>query len=242
MRNVLRLAPIALALAALAPAALAAEARVRVIHASPDAPSVDVLVNNSIRAFQSVDFNEITGYAPLPGGVYNAKVVPAGGGAGQAVIDADLNLLYYRSYTVVAVGKLGTGEIAPLVLEDTADPLATTLAPGSARVRFVHASPDAPAVDIKVAGGPVLFSNVSFRGTGSYVLVPAGRADLEVRVAGTDIVALSVPGLQLRPGVTYTILATGFATPGSSPSLGAIVAEDSSAPPAMIRPVARGRR
>ena len=35
---------------------------------------------------------------------------------------------------------------------------------GAAQARVVHASPDAPAVDVAVAGGPVLFSNVAFSG------------------------------------------------------------------------------
>ena len=39
-------------------------------------------------------------------------------------------------------------------------------------VRFVHASPGTPAVDIALAGGPVLFAD--FGESGGYIEVPAG--------------------------------------------------------------------
>jgi hypothetical protein len=42
-------------------------ARVRVVHASPDAPAVDVLVNDNV-AFSNVPFTEISDYASLDPG------------------------------------------------------------------------------------------------------------------------------------------------------------------------------
>jgi len=45
-------------------------ARVRVIHASPDAPAVDVWVQGA-PAFTGVAFAEITAFAQLPAGTYN---------------------------------------------------------------------------------------------------------------------------------------------------------------------------
>jgi hypothetical protein len=100
-------------------------------------------------------------------------------------------------------------------------------AAGKAHVRFVHASPDAPAVDIAVAdGGPVLFSNVAFKGVGDYLPVDAGTYDLEVRVAGTENVALEVPGLTLNDGTVYTVFAMGLA--GGEPALTAVPSVDAS--------------
>ena len=97
-----------------------------------------------------------------------------------------------------------------------------------ARIRFVHASPDAPAVDIALAnGGPVLFANVSFGESGGYIEVPGGVYDLEARVAGTDTVALSVPGVNVTGNRVFTIVATGFLS--GSPSLGALPLLDAEA-------------
>ena len=196
------------------------QARVRVVHASPDGPAVDVWVADK-PAFTNASFKGITAYAGLAAGKYGVKVVPTGK-TEPAVIDANLDLAAGTDYTVVAVGKLA--EIAPLVLVDNnAAPAA-----GKAHVRFVHASPDAPAVDIAVAaGGPVLFKNIAFKQTGDYLPVDAGTYALDVRPTGTDTVALSVPGLTLEAGTVYTIFAMGLA--GGEPALVAVPSVDAKA-------------
>jgi hypothetical protein len=195
------------------------QARVRVVHASPDAPAVDVWVNDGV-AFSNAPFKGITDYAALDTGTYNVKVVPTGA-TEPVVIEADL-ALEAKDYTVVAVGKLA--DIEPLVLVDNN----SAPAAGKAHVRFVHASPDAPAVDIAVKDGPVLFGNVSFKEVGDYLPVDAGTYDLEVRLAGTDTVALAVPGLALANGTVYTVFAMGLA--GGEPALMAVPSVDAMAP------------
>ena len=206
----------AVALFATTAVTFAAGPRVRVAHASPDAPEVDVLVNGS-PASTALAFKEISNYAPLDAGSYSVAVVPTGKTEPQ-VISATLNLAPDKDYTVVAVNTLGN--IEPLVLEDNnAAPAA-----GKAHVRFVHASPDAPAVDVAVKDGPVIFSNVPFKGVGDYAPVDAGTYNLEVRLAGTDTVALEVPNVTLNDGTVYTVFAMGLA--GGSPALTAVLSED----------------
>jgi hypothetical protein len=203
------------------------QARVRVVHASPDAPAVDVWVNDGI-AFSNAPFKGITDYAALDTGTYNVKVVP-NGATEPVVIEADL-ALEAKDYTVVAVGLLEN--IEPLVLVDNNN----SPAAGKAHVRFVHASPDAPAVDIAVKNGPVLFANVAFKEIGDYLPVDAGTYDLEVRLAGTDTVALDVPGLALAEGTVYTVFAMGLA--GGEPTLAAIPSVD--AMPGAVMPETGG--
>jgi LPXTG-motif cell wall-anchored protein len=206
-------------------------ARARVVHASPDAPAVDVWVNGSV-AFSNAPFKGITDYAELAPGSYQVQVTPTGA-TEPVVIDATLDLTGGTDYTVVAVGELAN--IEPLVLVDNN----SAPAAGKAHVRFVHASPDAPAVDIAVAdGGPVLFANVSFKGTGDYLPVDAGTYDLEARLAGTDTVALSVPGVALADGTVYTIFAMGLA--GGEPALTAVPSVDASYPVATTLPETGG--
>jgi hypothetical protein len=147
-------------------------------------------------------------------------IVPTGAST-PVVIDATLDLAANTDYTVVAVGQLAN--IEPLVLVDNN----STPAAGKAHVRFVHTSPDAPAVDIAVKGGAVLFANVPFKGVGDYLPVDAGTYDLEVRLVGTTTVALEVPGVKLDAQMVYTIFAMGLAGDGT---LTAVPSLDAQAP------------
>jgi hypothetical protein len=199
-----------------------APARVRVAHASPDAPAVDVLVDGTV-AFSNAPFGAVTDYAALPAGTYNVQVVPTGM-TEPVVIDADLTIEAGMDYTVAAVGLLA--DIEPLVLVDNnAQPAA-----GKAHVRIVHASPNAPAVDIAVADGPVLFADIAFKGVGDYLPVDAGTYDLEVRLAGTDTVGLPLPGVMLEGGTVYTFFAMGLV--GGEPGLRAVPTVDATYPDA----------
>jgi hypothetical protein len=231
MKRLLALAAVLVLSLTMVTGAMAADgmARVRVVHASPDAPAVDVWVNGTV-AFSNAPFKGITPYAELAPGSYKVQVSPTGA-TEPIVIDADLDLAADTDYTVVAVGLLA--DIEPLVLVDNN----SAPAAGKAHVRFVHASPDAPAVDIAVTGGPVLFANVPFKGVGEYLPVDAGTYNLEARIAGTDTVALIVPGVALEDGKVYTIFAMGLA--GGEPALTAVPSVDASYTPTTL-PVTGG--
>jgi hypothetical protein len=234
MKRTWTLSAVALAIGLVSPVLAGGnDARIRVVHASPDAPNVDVLVDGGV-AFANAPFKGVTDYATLPAGAYDVEVVPAGA-SGPVVIDLTgpnaVNLFYNRDYTAVAVNFLD--DIEPLLLEDDNRPVAVPFS----RVRFVHASPDAPAVDIKVADGPYLFRDVAFKGVGDYVTVPRGTYDLEVRAAGTDIVALRLPGVALAGGTTYTVYAVGLLS--GSPALDAVVSIDAVTPARGRGPTAR---
>ncbi len=186
-------------------AGAADEARVRVIHASPDAPNVDVYANGA-EVLTDVPFGASSGYLAVPAGDYSFEVYPAGADAGttDAVLTIDASLKANTDYTVVAIGKVADIEAAVFV-DNNAAPAA-----GKAHIRVVHAGPDAPAVDVAVAGGPVLVSDLSFGDEAGPLPVDAGTYDLEVRPAGTQDVALALDGVKLESGKIYTFVATGF--------------------------------
>jgi hypothetical protein len=197
---------IVMAFAAFTSAASAADtARVRVVHASPDAPAVDVYADGA-KVHTNVAFKGSSDYLSVPAGPHNFKVFATGANpaTGTPVINADATLEAGKDYTVAAIGKVAN--IKPLVLVDNnAAPAA-----GKAHVRVVHASPDAPAVDIAVKSGPVLFPNVAFGKDAGPTPVDAGTYDLEVRPTGTMTVALAINGVQLQTGKIYTIFAVGL--------------------------------
>lgn len=208
------------------------EARIRVLHASPDAPAVDVFLNGD-KAVSDLAFDDITDYVDVPAGDYNVQVFPApSDGTGTPVIDADVTLNANTDYTVAAVGLLAS--IEPLVLvDDNSAPAA-----GEAKLRFVHASPDAPAVDIYAEGAGVVVANASFKDASDYLNLPAATYNLEVRAAGTETVALDLPGVTLEEGRVYTAFAVGLLE--GEPALDAKLTVDAAHSPATDLPDSGG--
>lgn len=210
MRLVLFLAAFVAVLSLFPSSRLSAEAsggRVRVIHASPDTPPVDVFVDGQ-KAVSALAFPQATPYLSLPAGPHDVSVfVSPSDGTGTPALQATLTIETGRDYTVVATGRLGDGSLSLLPLTDATNPPAA----GKAHVRFIHASPDAPPVDIAVRGTSVkLVSNVPFRGVSPYTPVDAGTYDLDVLVAGTSNVALALDGVRLDAGTVYTVVAVGL--------------------------------
>lgn len=192
--------------------------RIRVVHASPDAPAVDICANGAA-AFSDVEFPSATSYATVEEGTYQIRVVAAGTGCGGGgVINAALPLPADAETTVVAVNTLDS--IEPLVLEDDNSAPAT----GSAKVRFVHASPDAPTVDITLTDGTVLFDNVAFKEIGNYIETAAGTLDLEVRDETGTAVVLTLADVTLEAGTVYTVYAIGLLN--GTPALDALITVD----------------
>jgi LPXTG-motif cell wall-anchored protein len=185
------------------PAAAAEMAQVRVVHASPDAPAVDVYVDGT-KALSNVAFFTASDYLSVPAGEHRFQVTPAGAASDKAVIDAKATLAAGQAYTVAAVGTLAN--IKPAILQDN---LAAPAA-GKAHIRVVHASPDAPAVDVKVKGGPTLISALAFPNASAYLPVDAGTYDLVVSPAGSSAVALDLSGTTLEAGKIYDVFAVGL--------------------------------
>ena len=178
------------------------DACVNVIHASPDAPAVDVYVNGDI-ALEGVEFTQFSGWLALPAGDYHIQVTAAGDMPENAVIDTGLTIEAGNAYHVAATGMLDM--ISATVIQSDLSEMEADMA----RVQVIHASPDAPEVDIAVAGGDVLIEQLAFGAASGYLDVPATSYDLEVRPTGTTDVALDLPGVELEAGMVYDILAVG---------------------------------
>jgi hypothetical protein len=190
----------------------APSASVKVVHASPNAPGVDLLVDNAT-VKTNLMFPENTGYLSVPAGTRNVKVNVTG--TSTTVIGADLPVMAGYSYSVFAVDSVS--RISPLV---TVDDLSAPAA-GNAHVRFIHLSPNAPAVDIAVTGGSVVWGNKKFKEYTSFIPLAAGTYNLEVRLAGSSTVVLPLPGITLQAGKIYTVFAKGFVGGTGSQALGA---------------------
>ncbi|WP_232058354.1 DUF4397 domain-containing protein [Nibribacter ruber] len=195
------------------------KANVMVVHAAPNAPTVDLFVDGTKVNSTALAYPRNTGYLQVAAGSRNVKVAPSGAGAANAVIDANLNLTANTNYSVFAAGPLTA--LTAVVVEDNL----TAPAAGRAHVRFIHLSPDAPNVDVVVQGTTSnLFSNIQYKGSTAFKPVNAGTYTLLVQPVGTDVNAVTA-NVTLQAGKIYTVFAKGFLNPpaGNNNSLGAEV-------------------
>ncbi|MEF8812881.1 MAG: DUF4397 domain-containing protein [Halovenus sp.] len=210
-------------------------ARVRVIHLSPDAPSVDVLVDGS-EALTDVAFGDISDYLALDPGTYTVTITAAGD-PGTVAFEGDVSLEGGTDYTVAAIGELSEGTFRPLgLVDDTRRPVR-----GITYLRVVHASPDAPAVDVTLFGGRLpLLKDVSFGDATDYLALPTGEYTVEIRPAGSDDLVTAVD-VELAGESAYTAFANGYLTPDDEPGdepfglLPAIDGEDQPDPTGRLR-------
>ncbi len=187
-------------------------ATVLVSHASPDAPAVDLLVDNVVVG-TGLTFPNNTGYLTVNAGTRNVKVRVSG--TTTNVIDANLPIAANTNYTVFAVDSVA--KLSTVILTDDL----SAPAAGKAHVRFVHLSPNAPAVDIALQGGAVVFPNTAFKGSTVFTPLDAGTYNLEVRLAGSSTVVLSLPNVTFADGGIYTVFARGFVNGAANQALNA---------------------
>lgn len=182
---------------------LLAEGRVRVVHASPDAPKVDIRVNGQ-PALDAIPFGASTGYVPVPDGTHKFGIYVAG--TDTQVAELEATIAPNGMYTVAAIGFAGANK-APgfrvIVLPDNRD------APneGTAFIRFVHASPSSPDVDIYVGASPYetvqtrtpLLSGFPFGIATGYLPVPAGTYYARLTPAGAKTPIALESGMVILP-------------------------------------------
>ncbi len=196
----------------------ATPADLRVIHASPDAPNVDVVVNDGFAAPLVVDlpFADFAGYVEVAPDTYNVKVVPTGATT-PVVINADLPLEAAENYSVYAVDVLAN--IEPLVLSRDNRRIGT-----EAKIDIVHASPAAGNVDIFVtAPGTDIttvspaFTDIPFKASTDFVSLAAGDYDVTVTATGTTTAAIGPATISLAAGGIYTAVAIDQARTEADP-------------------------
>lgn len=208
-------------------------AMIRVIHASADAPAVNVQLNNA-NAIESFDYAASSGFVSIAAGTYDIDVdgiVP--GGLAESVIDVDAVELEEASKTnIIAAGLLAN--IAPIVVADsTATPTANQVG-----IQVVHAATAANAVDVYLTevGADLAAVNPSFNfDFGEAVdagAVATGTYQIRVTApGGTDPVYDSGP-VDLSPfaGVNLLVVAintTNAAETAASPVKLLVATDDS---------------
>jgi len=217
----------ALALAAIAgPVSAADDAMVRVLHASPDAPAVDVYVNgDKVGApLEGLEFGDLSAYVKLPAGTYDLKVCATADATVCPIVADGVAVAAGTHYTIAATNVLAS--IEAQIITDTPSPK-----DGKAQVRVVHFSADTPAVDVLTQDGSAkVVENLSYPNKTDYLTLAPGSYDLKVCATADNEVCPLDPGpLALDAGTSYSVFAIGSL---EGESLTAAVGVDGIAAPA----------
>jgi hypothetical protein len=219
----------ALALAAVSPVAAADDAMVRVLHGSPDTPSVDVYVGAEndlagaakVDALSGAEFGDITGYVGVPAGKYAVKVCATADPTVCPIEVPSLTLEAGKMYTVAASDLLASIDANVFVDAPANDA-------DNAQVRVVHLSADTPAVDVLTQDKSAkVVENLAYPNATDYLALPAGSYDLIVCANADNSVCPLDPGaLDLAGGTAYSVFAIGSLSGTNGGALTAVVAVD----------------
>ena len=173
---------------------------VRVFHAAPQAPNVDVYVNDQM-VFSNLAFGDFTRYVYLDEGEYNVSVYLAGQ-KDRPVINQMVDVSSQQIFTIAATGNLDN--LGLLVIPDK---VSKSPSQNYSSVRVIHLSPNAPGVDILV-DGDTLFEDISYGEGTDYVDLNPGTYNVNV-VLNTDKSVVLPLKVTLNPDKIYTIYIIG---------------------------------
>jgi hypothetical protein len=212
-------------------------ASVVAVHASPDAPAVDLLADDesttaveSLALARNVAFPAACriGAVPAPGS-YGVSVTAAGN---PSVVALQFDLAPRKADVVTAVvtGYLGTTPaLRPLALATNERSVGT-----EARLRVTHASPGTGAVDLYLlpdgtdfATATPGFAAVPFGADTGQLSVAPGVYDVYVTPAGDPgVVAIEVQNLALTGGAVLDVIARDARLNGSEGALPQLIVVD----------------
>lgn len=196
-------------------------ASIRFVHASPDAPSIDVIADGAVVA-EDLAFGSASGYLPITSGKHQVEIVPTGSTAESAVLDEEIDLESGGAYIFAAAGLLNDlqSKLYQVDLDD--------LDENQARVRLIHLAPDENNIDLAVSGGDEWQDDVDFPNASDYEDVDAGTYDLDVRDHDEESVIISTTGVTILADRAYDVLVLGQA---SAENLSTLILETRISPP-----------
>jgi hypothetical protein len=210
------------------------QTQIRVINASPDAPSLDLYQGGNAMAF-NLGFGTVTSYVPVPPGIYTISA--ASTGTKQPLSTSKSTFAASAQYTVL-IGNIAAG-LQQLVLTDQ-----NQAAPaGQVSLRFIDQATRAAAVDIylipagqKLTAAPPVVTGVAFGANTGYLNIPTGAYTLVAVPAGTVPSSTTVPtysGTQVTypagAARTFILIDQQLLT---TPGLQVVTAEDYNSPTA----------
>lgn len=181
------------------------EGRVRLVHVSPDIGPVDIVLDGDTVA-RSLAYLGASDYLDASAAGHTMQVSAAG--TTTTLLDADVTVADGTDYTVLVADTLES--LRTIVLTDDNGPPPA----GKVKVRAVHASPHAGAVDVYVttpddvlSGSTPALIDVRFGQFSPYLDADAGTYRVRVTPKASTDVLIDSGDLTLENGQVRTVIA-----------------------------------
>lgn len=191
-------------------------ANIRVLHALPDAPNVDVYANGKIIC-TNLDFGSISDYIQLAADTYEFQIYRSGF-YDTPLLTQNLQLSPGSNYTTSIVSL--NGNIFFFKLRDASITSSIT----SSYLRFINLSESAPLLTLSLPNDISLFNSVEYLETTGYYPLSSGIYNFKVSFSSANIVAKNIKTVELDNGKLYTIYIIGKLT--GKPPLGYLLVND----------------
>lgn len=184
---------------------VAGTAYIRVLHAMPGGPAVDVY-SGSMKIASNLSFKSVSDYVDVKSGKNAIKITPAGK-TESAIVSEDKSLTKGKYFTLAITGKQ---KAALLFINDSTGKEMTD----KARIRIVHLAPGAPDVLVTVPAtrGTKGYTNLvpkplGYQKSASKTVKPM-TATIQIRTQDGKLVK-EVNDVQLQAGKRYDAFAVG---------------------------------
>jgi len=188
------------------PVELPPVAHLSIYNASPDAPALDVYVENTRINHQGVDYSNRINYTRFRTGERFFRFTPFNG----------FNTLHESSHTLEADKVYSMfvtntiSNVSTLLVEDRW----STPEAGHAKLRSLHLSPDLEGANIRLfREGSELVQSGIFEQVNDFEDIEAGVYTIEVTSPITGEILVNAENVEIRNSRIYTLLLRGFQNP-----------------------------
>lgn len=187
-----------------------------VINAVPSTELLDVYADNNKTTPTDFSFGTKVDYLNAFVGSRNITVTKKN--SGTSIYAERFTLENQVGYSLFVIDQLANVKL--LLLKDNL----TRPATGKAKVRFVHLSPDAPALGLGIQGVATdIFTGKSFKEyTDFQEITPGTQLNFQIKNANGDVVA-TVADVKVEEGNIYTVYARGLLANTDATKFGAAI-------------------
>lgn len=191
--------------------------KIRLIHAIPTAPNVDVYAGGKLIS-KNLSFSNITPYMDLSPGTYDIEIYITGT-YDNPIFNKTIDLAPSTSFTISVVTIDNAIKLFLLSDSNIANDLNKTF------LRFINLSPNSSLITLSLLNNKILFNSVGSLETTNYVSLSSGVYDFLINFSNFDGLEKHISSLKLNAGKVYTIYIIGLLN--GFPALGYLVTDDS---------------